>query len=246
MMICHLKVLGLVLAMAFSLNGVVSTTAWAQQGSLTSDGPVTLRMTEGKADPNENTLTAFGREVECLDSYYTGHKYNITPHEPIPSGSTQFTVTPHYNQPACFTYPKEMPATVDVNGCDYVFRIGETTPPGNNEGTYGLTTDIICPEGQEIVITLFTSGIKHKEEKAFCAFYIKQQLALKGAHATDTKNGHIDVRGTVEGVHVTSKNLGEDPFLCQNQTTTTGKFDINVTVEGRSGGGGTTKVSISD
>jgi len=244
-MIRNFKTLGLALIVVFALSAVVASAASAQQGTLTSDGPVTLIGDETGAA--QNRLTAFGAFVECPGSIYTGHKNAVTPHGLISSGETTATLTPHYNQANenCVA-TLGWKATVHMNGCDYVIHLGETT--GGVAGTYGVTFDVICPAGKEITVTLFTNNADLTSGTQACVLHVKEQKGLAGAHATDTGNGHIDLTGTVEGIHVTKSKPNNHTILCQNETTPAnnlGKFDLDVTVTGKNAGGGTTGISLS-
>ena len=240
-MIRNLKAQGLALMAVFTLTAMAASTASAQQGTLTSDGPVTLIGTE-TGEPNDNSISMFGTTIRCPGSTYTAHKYNVTPHTVIPSGATTATITPHYN-------PCEVPgvgtATIDMNGCDFVLHLGETT--GGVAGTYGVTADVVCPAGKQIEITIWTSGTPHTNA-TFCSIDFPAQTGLKGAHATDTGNGHIDIKGTFEGITAT-KTLHGGGLLCPHQHTAEAKFNIDVTVKGSTGGtippGTETKISLS-
>jgi hypothetical protein len=234
-MIRNLKTLGLAFAVVFTLSAVVASGASAQsQGRLTSDGQVTLDLT-GEVGAIERITAQFA--IECPNTPYTGHQYNTTPHAFVPSGSTTITVTPKYVN--CAVTPGGFPVTVDMNGCDYVLHIGETT--GGVAGTYGITFDVICPAGNEITITVFLNPAKHGENKLLCKMHIKSQFGLTGLHATDTGKGDIRMLGTLEGMHVSSPSGGG--LSCGN-TTTEGKYDFNLTLKGRTEAG-TTAISLS-
>lgn len=237
-MIRNLKALVLALAVAAALSAVAASAASAQ-GTFTADGPFTLTATETGA--GLNAFTAFGVTVECPGSTYTGHAYNVTPHALMPSGTSTSTLVPKYA--SCKTKAGQ-PATVDLNGCDYVIHLGATK---DKEGTYLLTFDIVCPAGQELTVTFFTNSMEHINNKPYCVWHFKPQTGLKGLHATDTKNGHVDISGTLENVHIT--RVSPSPphiFVCPSETVGNAKIDIDVTVKGLSGGGGPTQISLSD
>jgi hypothetical protein len=245
-MIRNLKALGLALVAVFALSVVVASAASAQeaeQGLLTSEGqaPVTLTAEE----TGTNFLTAAGVTVKCPGSTYTGHKYNVTPHSFILSGATKVTITPHIKQENCVA-AGIFRMTVHTNGCDYVLNIGETSPIGNDEGTYDVTTDIVCPAEKAIVVTMYTTEPKHNKDEPFCVLHIKEQTGLQGAHATDTGNGHIDIAGTITGVTATRTVSAHAPILCPHTTTSAGEFDIDLTVKAHNEAGKSTAISISD
>jgi hypothetical protein len=242
-MIHNLKAFGLAMAAVFAMSAVAASAASAQQGKLTSDGPVTLVAEEtGIA---ANAVTAFGLRAECPGSIGTGHKYNVTPHTFIPSGETTFTLTPHLKSANhnCRVFPGNYPTTADFNGCDYVTHIGQTV--GGISGTYSGTNDIVCPAGQEITWTIFTNTTDETNNKPFCIMHIKPQTGLTGGHAKDTGNGFIDLAGTIGGVHV-SKTSVSHPLLCPNATTTTAQLHGDGTVRGVDELGKSTPISISE
>jgi hypothetical protein len=240
-MIGNLKVLGLALVAAFTLSSVVASAAMAQ-GKFTSDGPVTWTATE-TGPPDSNAFTAFGNTIDCSPTTYTGHAYSVTPHAFIPNGVTTATLTPKY-PPCALTSGVSRPATVDMNGCDYAVHIGATT---DKIDTYALTFDIVCAGGKELTVTIFTDEPAHINNKPYCVWHIPSQSGLLGLHVTDTKNGHIDIAGTVEKIKITRVSPGNThPLLCHSTVTNEGKLDLDLTVKGHNEAGGATNISLSD
>jgi hypothetical protein len=239
-MIRNLKALGLALVATFALSALAASGASAQVGMLTAAVPVTLTGVQTAEGEPGNGLTAFGSSVKCAGSTYTGHKETVTPHEAIPSGSTGFTFTPKYVN--CVMTPGNFPATVSLNGCDYVVHIGETTAVA---GTYGATFDVVCPGANMFEVKIFTTAAKHTENKAFCILRVPSQNGLKGLHITDTGNGTLDLTGTVEGIKIIKLNNGEDALLCSNGEEEGGKRDLDVTLTGDNASGEFIKVSLS-
>jgi len=236
-MIRSIKALSLALvAVAVPNIAVVSGASAQVQGKLTSDGPVTLETEE--TGTSKNLLTGFGFKMECSAIRYTGHQYGSTPPVTIPSGATTVTVTPHIGQ-CLVTGGFRM--TTDTNGCDYVLHLGETT--GGIATTYGVSTDIVCPEGKSIVTTWFEAD---SGEAPWCEIHVKPQTGIKGAHATDTGNGFIDITGTFEGIHLEKTKSPIEPLFCAASTTKEGKIDIDATVKGLSAIGNPTAISISE
>jgi hypothetical protein len=249
-MIRNLKTLGLALFALLALGAVAASAASAQvaeQGELTSDGPVTLT---GKNTPETvNAFTAFGNSTKCPNALYTGHKYNVTPHEGIPSGSTTSTITPHYG--ACTSTVFNFPTTVDMNGCDYVFHLETTTPAGNKEKTYGVTATIVnCPAGKHIQVTVFTSGSAHGAgTNPFCTVTITENaLGYKGLHATDLGTGKIKIHGTIVGIEA-DQDRGPHPLPfgipCAEAETKEGELHLDITVSGHNPAKPKTETTIS-
>src|ERR1044072_3755126 len=81
-MIRNLKAPGLALMAVFALTAMAASTASAQQGTLTSDGPVTLIGTE-TGEPNDNSISMFGTTIRCPGSTHTAHHSNGSPHTTI-------------------------------------------------------------------------------------------------------------------------------------------------------------------
>jgi hypothetical protein len=233
------KTLGLALAAIFTMGTVVAPAAQAQQGTLTSTGPVTLIGTQtGEFGSGQNALTNFAVEkTECPEAVYTGHKYNVTPHSLVPNAVSTITVTPHYG--LCKV---SIPTTVDMNGCDYVIHLPETTGGGD---TYGIKTTIACPSGKHITWTVFANAAKHATFEPFCDYSLTESAAgYTGLHATDTTNGFIDISGTIKSIAVYKKSP-TGSFLCPEGTSNSGALDVDITLEGRNEIGAKTGVGIS-
>jgi hypothetical protein len=243
-MIRNLKVLGIALAAVFAMSAVAASAASAQQGKLTSDGAFTLKTTETGA-ATANALTAFGLETQCPGSTIVGHKFTepAVPNVLIPSGAT---ATPTYVNCVTKVGASNFPTTVDMNGCDYVAKLGVTTPAGNKEGTYGVTFDIACTPPNEIVVTVFTNAADHLANKPMCKLDVKAQTGLTGAHVTYPAAGtDVNITGTVKGIHV-QKTFTTHIALCPTATTAVAEFHIDVTAKGFDAAGNATNISISE
>lgn len=241
-MIRNLKVLGFALAALFVLSAAIPAAASAQtQGKLTSDGPVTLTVTE--LGTGENIFKAFGGTIEFPGSTYTGHKYNVTPHTFIPSGETIITLTPDYKQSSCvFTFVGiKHPCTITMNGCDYVLHLGST----NGVDAFAVTTDIVCPVGQKIDTDAYPVGTlpsEHATKAQFCTTTIPAQTGLSGLTlTTDTVNDDFNIKGTLEKITVSKSLAG-----CGASEEKSGKLQTNVTVKGKNEAGGNTGITVTD
>jgi hypothetical protein len=241
-----LKIIGLTLT-AFIVMGVAAPVSMAQQGVFTSTGPVTLLGAE--TGESANRITAFGAFFECPGSTYTTHKVATTPHVLVPISATSATMR---------GIPKEITgsgapnckgslgtsATIDMNGCDYVITLGQTT--GGVPGTYGMKLHLVCPAGKEITITVWLSEAAHTSEPNTpkCILHLPPQNERTGPHFSDTGNGSLDLTGTVTSVTVKQTR---NSILCPSGTHTSGgsiHFDVNFT--GRNETGSATPVSVSD
>jgi len=233
-MIRNLKALGFALVAVFVIGAMVASAASAQNGIITSDGPFTLKGVNTGAEA-ENSLTAFGQVVTCPNATYTGHKVAVTPHEKVPNNSSSVTITPSYG--IC-KVGGTIKATVDMNGCDYVLHLGATTAIADQ---YKLTTTVICPPNEHIVVTLFTNEEFHKiKDIPFCHIKITEKASYDGLLLRDTTNNTFDLTGTIEGIEAHKENNSkttntEASILCLPETTTAGVLHIDVGITETSG-----------
>jgi hypothetical protein len=231
-MIYKLKAAGVTLMAAFAVSAIVASVAFAQQGTLTADGPVTLNMTGTVGEVWEG-ITTFGVRTECPGTIYTGHKLNATPHTSIPSGSTSFTVTPHFV--SCQTGGGFHNVTITMNGCDYAFNIGKTV----SLDKYAVTADIVCPPGGKIAMHWYAAA---NEKTLTCTFTVKPQSGLEGLTATtNTDVGDIGLVGTIKGIHVERHGS-----FCSSLTSAVGEYHMDLTIQGKNEGGGGTGILITD
>jgi hypothetical protein len=228
-MTSKLKALGLALVAVFAMSAVAASAASAQNGIFTSDGPATLIGTPTGTEV-ENSITAFGKTVTCPKVIYTGHKANVTPHEAIPSGATEVTLTPHFGVCAMGAFP----VTVDMNGCDFVIAIKETTGVADQ---YNLHTTVKCPAGQHLVVTAFTNAAGHTANTPFCNLTLTENAAgYAGLKQTDTTNSTLDVTGTIEGMVLDKKsNTADSGILCPTEETKTGILHIDISAKDKNG-----------
>jgi hypothetical protein len=191
------NILAGILWTALVASAVIVPSASAQFAKGTSAGPTTLKGTEA----GTNSFTAFGTEMKCPGSTYTGHKAGATPHVFLPSGATEATLTAHLVN--C-TFPYH------TNGCDTLVRDGTTT--GGLPGTYGGVADLVCPAGVAGAVITGAFG---------CNTTIPPQNGLTGLHQINTAKDW-DLAGTVNGVRAINSCLGE---------TKTAQLHINVTIK---------------
>lgn len=237
----NLKILGAAFVAALVLMAATASVAMAQNGMLTSTGPVTLRAVQtGVA--NANSYTAFGAVSRCPESTGVGHKYNTTPHELIPSGSSTATLTPSNIKPCVTTASGlEFPSTVDMNGCDGVYEI-ETTVGSDS---YGTRERLVCPEGKHVTATVFGSAAKHTANEPFCMTTITENgVGYTGLVATDTTNGYIDVVGTLQGI-ISHRTSPTGSILCPTETANNVVIHVDGTGEGTDVFGQHTPISLS-
>jgi len=233
----NLKALGLALMAVFATTAVVASAASAQTGVLTADGPVTLTAVDAEEEA-PNALTAETGDVECPEALYTGHKYGVTPHEPLPSGAAAITLTPHYGLCAGFL---GLRATIDMNGCDYSVILGEEIE--GKEDSFAASTTTICPEGQQIEVTVYASKAKHEKDEAFCVQTLTTENSTErtGLTATDNTDGTIELAGTLSGLSIDSSGS----FPCPNESGAEAEADVDIVVGGEDAEGEPTAVGLS-
>jgi hypothetical protein len=234
-------------AMAVVLPIVAAVpVASAQQGMLTSDGPVTMIGSQtGTLFSNSHTGPL--GTATCAGGTATGHKV-VThaettegkSHELVPSGSTTFTITSHsFNCQVHIPVLGTRPITVTQNGCDVVGHIGQTTGGSN---TYGVTADLVCPAGKVAETHVYKAGLPHSEANQLCLIKVGSQAGLSGLHITATPaSGDFDLQGTLSGVH--TENSGS---LCGTGTSTNTQLHFDVTINGLNAAGGATQVQITE
>lgn len=244
-MIRNLKTLGLALAAVFAFSALAASVASAQQGKFTSDGPVTVTGEETAGSALlANAITGPIGNITCDGSKYTGHKYNATPHGLISSGETTVTITPHVTTLCTAHIPISgtRPATVTMNGCDYVIHLGQTTGGAN---TYGVTTDVVCPPTKQIEVHIYKTGsVSHPDADSICTIKIGEtnNQGITGLHETSTPvSDDIDLGGTLLDVHTETTGT-----LCGSSTNETADLHLDVTLKGHNAAGASTGITLTD
>jgi hypothetical protein len=197
-----LKFLGL-LVIAFAMMGVSSAVAaeFHSEGSST-----TLTGTQlGVDEFNTN-----GGTVECQEATYKGSQTGTT--------ATTVSVAPTYSQ--CSALSGFASATIDTNGCEYVFHA--------ELATVEATVDIVCPPEKEITVTASSFGTNK------CTVHIPPQQDLD--HVVFHNDGvtttrEIIVTVTIEGIHY-NETKGTGFGACAGGTASNGTYNGEATVTG--------------
>jgi hypothetical protein len=247
MMVRKLKILGVALAAVFALSAVTASAALAQNGTITSTGPVKLTGTQTGAK-NENSLTAFGGVTTCANAKYTGNKILTEAqtkegktHELVPNDSSSVTITPHEGSCIVTQAGLEFPTTIDMNGCDFEFDLGVTIEAGK----YKVKATEECPTANTIKVTVFANATKHIENAPFCVIDItKETNRGEGLTATNTPDGSIDIKGTIENIKA-DRESPTGSILCPKEEDKKGIKHIDVTISGDNVGGTATTISLS-
>ncbi len=190
-------------AMAIAIVSVVSASAASAAPLFHAESePVTFKGTS-----SDNTFVTDAGEVACETSSFSGVNTAKT--------STTATLTPVYSGCKAFGF---IGATVEPNGCSYVFHLVEGSSPPT------ATVDIECPSGKEITITAAT-----------CTVHVPPQTGL--SHVVFTNEGakatrDIKAAVTVGGIHYTATS-----GCIATGTRTNGVYSGTVTVKGFNSGG---------
>lgn len=201
MTIRNLKTLGLALLATFAMSAVAASAASANPQFHTEVEDTTLTGSQGMVVAN--ILTTDLGEMKCKVVQFHGTMEPLT--------TTTMTLAPKYEQ--CKL--GEENAVVTVNGCRYLFHLGENTE------VFEAKMDIECPMGQKLEI--------HIPE---CTTTIPPQAGLQ--EATFTNAGEGTTRGLVADLNISEIHYVEHGEQCASQTETTenGTYTGKILVKG--------------
>jgi len=211
-MIRNLKVLGLALGAVLALGALTASAAMAVPQFTASTYPAQVT---GSNTKGSEVFTTEAGKVEC-DSHFLSTSQA--------AASSTLTVAPKYSNCDAFF----LSATVDTEGCTYVFHATELV----SAGVYKHHVDVVCPAGQSIKIV--AGGGQ-------CNAEIKGQTGLTSVKTTNLAGGTVTVQPEVTKVAYT---VTKDGFGCPFNGTgnkTDGTYTGDVVVS-RVGGG---SVSVS-
>ncbi len=230
----NLGALGLSISAVLAVSSMSAPAASAQsQGHVVADG-TSVKLTATSATGTKSLRRLFGQRVECHVHYTIGN-INDTPHGVGNLPATERTVA--QDQSNCVGSIGELaaPATVTMNGCDYVWHIGTTIEVGK----WGSTTDIVCPAGKQIEAHVYTSAT---HATTVCTFNIPAQSGLTGGFVRNVAGGKITFGGPIKGIKATRSGV-----LCGGSAeTTTGEEDFDAEVSGTNAAGSSTAIEVTD
>ncbi len=233
-MIRNLKILGLASLGVLVLAAVAASAASAANGTITSDGPVTLLGEETGGTAN-NQFTAFASNIRCPGSSLTIHKYNETPHNLVPSDTDTATITWHHPDVGCTATALNLPATIDMNGCDWVPHFGETV--AGKTDTYSILATTVCTAGNHVKMTVFNAA----KTATVCTITFTENVAgYTGLEAVDTTTGDVDIVGTATGISV-----DEEGTLCGTHSESGATMKTDMTIRGINEAGELTSIGLS-
>jgi hypothetical protein len=200
-MIRNLKTLGLAFFAVFAMSAVVASAASATPKFFSEQEDTTLTGSQGMAIANVFT-TDMG-ELKCKSVKFDG---TMGPVE-----TTTLTLKPTYQE--CQLAGEN--ALVTVNGCRYVFHLGENTE------TLAAKMSIECPDGETLVV-----------EVPECAITIPPQAGL--GEAKFTNEGEETTRAVIADLNIGGIHYVEHGAGCENETVTTnnGTYTGQITIKG--------------
>lgn len=229
-MIRNLKALSLALVAVFAMSAVVGSPASAQQGELTSDGPVKLT---GKDSGEKISLTGFEMSVTCEGEYTIGLE-NETPHtfwDPSIIFVAIFTIAPHYNN--CEASTGE--TTLTMNGCDYLIHVVND----GGGGEFGTTADIVCPGSSQIEVHMYSSS---SHSLSICTVKVPPQTGATGGVLKTISEGGVHkltLKGPISGLKVTKSGL------CGSGEINNGALDVHAVIGGINKAGEPTGITVT-
>jgi hypothetical protein len=167
-MIHKFKALGLALVAVLAMSAVVASAASAQFTA--NSYPTTVTATSALGN---DVLTVDGSSTEC-SVHYEGT---------LSEASTTLTVKPTWTNCKAFGFAS---ATMNTNGCDYVFHSGGSL-------------DIECPVGKTITLVGGNCEVQFGTQTGL------KSLSLSNGHP------HINAQFNVSGI---TANVTKDGFLC--------------------------------
>ena len=201
------KALGLALFATLALGAVMASAASATEFTAASY-PVKYTGTQASTEPH--VFTADTYETTCKDASFSGEAEKT---------STTATLTPVYKECTAFG----LSATVNMNGCDYLFHLGAE---GNN-----ATVDLVCPAGKDVTITAGGGAcVAH-----IAPFAGKGSVALSNAELTEPTRKVIKAAADVANIGASLTDVSS--FFCPfggNTNTATATYTGNLTLEGSS------------
>ena len=244
-MIRGLKLFLPALIAVFIVNAAAASIAAAQsQGWLTADN-YPARLTGTDTINERSKLKALGQEVLCHGHYGAGKENETEEFEPgkfrhkeVSEKLKTLTVEPTYTNCEGIIGATKAPATVTMNGCDYLLHLGLTV----SAGVWAVTADLVCPAGKDIEIHAYTSTA---HSSSICTVTIKPQTGLEGGTAQNVlENGRwkVTLQGPFKKIHAERSGV-----LCGGAATTTeGELFIHAILSGTNKNNEATDITITE
>jgi hypothetical protein len=214
-MIRDLRAFGLALVTVLVMSGTVASAAWGTHPQFTAgEYPAILDGTQTKV----LVFNREGRTVTCSTAEFDAE---------LTKADTALTVEPTYS--GCHSnipLVGVVPATVTMNGCDYVLHVVE----GKEPGVPAATVDLECPEGKEIEVHVYTNHTNHTKNTSLCTFKIPEQTGLSSVDLTNKAGTPEDVEADIDLSKITS-SVTPSNVVCGNSHDATGTLTGSATFE---------------
>lgn len=220
-MIRNLKALGLALVAVLAMSAMAAAGAQGKEPA-----QVTLEAAEGTIDGTQigsGTFVRSSRKVTCNEGSFVAH---------VADGDTTITTTkPTFD--SC-TGPLGLPATVDMNGCDFGFELEGEEVEGVHK--YTAVASLTCNEGGHATIT-----VKNAEGGTVCQYSFTNEgneglntieLTNEAAGEETPKDwGEADINVT----GIDSTRTAGSAFVCGPATDENGALEGDWALKGTDG-----------
>jgi hypothetical protein len=237
-MIRNLKALGLALVAVFAMSAMAASAA---QALVVDHAQITAESFPVVLDGTQNGVQVFNREgrtVTCTTAEF---------HSEVKSTDSKTTITIKPTYSGCHSNIPligVVPATVTLNGCDYLFHLTKHTP----SGTFTGDPTVVCPVNQEIEVHVYQNHANHTSNTSLCTIKVPAQtpggtvdLTNKAAGGTTPKN-YVEADINVATITSTVTPAG---VVCGNAHNATGTLNGNATLKGTTAAGVSQGVTVS-
>lgn len=213
----YLKTLGLALVAALAMGAVLAGGASASEpaelnaevGSVTIDGTQPAEQVQ--------VFTREGEQVFCESATF---------HAEAEDEDEAIALKPSYE--GC-TMLGVGPATIEVNGCSYLFNLTDNT------SSFTATSGLACPEGKEIEILAYVSEAKHGSETTVCEYTLGSQTGLKTTELTNENASEATPKGWIfahlEIGEISSKSQ-KNFLICGEESDSSGTLEGELELKG--------------
>lgn len=229
-MIRKLNILGLCAIAMLATGAAAASRAGAETEFTAGKYPAFLTGTQIIHEGSELHKFTFGiRTVECGKAQFSGT---------LSGASTTVTLTPTYSE--CTS--AGLPATITMNGCDFLFR-GENKV--NGDSFFG-SVNLVCPAKSSVELHVYSSLANHAAGTSLCTATLSPASILNTIRYTNTTEviSDMDVTATVTKIPTA---IDGSPLFCGTSTTTsyTGGFTLRAFEDNFGSEGGQIAASMS-
>jgi hypothetical protein len=183
-----------------------------------------------------------GRSVECKKTTFS----TTTAADALKGGDKTVTILPSFSE-CVATFGTA--ATVDMNGCGFLFHI-VAEPLSGEERTFKALADVKCPAGQEIEVDVFTSKASHELGAPACRFKLGE-AGNQSLHEIDFTNqaageGTADdwIEADLATIGIDSKRVVGSALLCGPENDEAGTLSGTTKLTGTTAKGEANGISV--